>query len=86
MAARSAIPAAVSGYRVSGCGRHQEVVVRVNGVDSGMLQEDLSATLGNSGSGLQGSVPDSLMLPKCESVEHLRQVSRRPFTTFLSQE
>ena len=71
------VASAVSGYRDSGHGSHQEVVVRVNGVDSGMLEEDLRKAL--SGSGQKGGAvntgPDSIMLPKCESIEHLRQVS-----------
>ena len=50
----------------------------MNGVDSGMLEEDLHVVLRGCGQQEEGGVsawPDSIMLPKCESVEHLRQVS-----------
>ena len=51
-------------------------MVRVNGVDSGMMAQDLAAVLGGSGQevGVPSSRPDAIMLPKCDSVEHLRQV------------
>lgn len=70
--------AAVARSRESGCGLHQELVVRVNGVDSGLMGLDLEAVLGRShDSRTEGGVsgiPDSIMLPKCDSTEHLRQV------------
>ena len=59
-------------------GPHQELVVRVNGVDSGLMSLDLKAVLGqshDSGSNVGACrIPDSIMLPKCDSVEHLREV------------
>ena len=48
-----------------------ERVVRINGIDSEMLNEDLASIFGNVG---DMSHLDALMLPKCESKEHLRQV------------
>ena len=60
-----------------------EVVVRVNGVESGMLHQDLDALFSHQGSHDPGSSshdhkggsPDAIMLPKVESVEHLLEVS-----------
>lgn len=53
-------------------------MVRVNGVESGLLGEDLEAVFGRScGSSKEGGangIPDSIMLPKCDNIEHLRQV------------
>ena len=59
--------------RASGRVQHQELVVRVNGVESGMMGQDLEAVVGGY-SDVDGEIPDSIMLPKCDSVEHLRQV------------
>ena len=70
---------AVATSRASGRGPHQELVVRVNGVDSGLLGSDLEAVLGRSRDSeeegvVSSKIPDSIMLPKCDSVEHLRLV------------
>jgi len=51
------------------------VVVRVNGVDSGMLEEDLHVVLKECQRSGASAWPDSIMLPKCDSMEHLRLVS-----------
>ncbi len=59
--------------RATGYGPHQELVVRINGMESGMMQEDLEVVVGGY-SDVDGEVPDSILLPKCDSVEHLRQV------------
>ena len=53
-------------------GPNTEHVVRVNGVDSGLLKADLSAVF--AGKPSPDQLPDALMLPKVESVEHLQQV------------
>lgn len=80
--ARRLAGSAVANSRKSGRGAHQELVVRVNGVESGLMDLDLGAVLGRShestgeGEEVGGGVPDSIMLPKCDSVEHLRQVSQ----------
>ena len=50
-------------------------MVRVNGVESGMMELDLAAVVGGA-SDVPGEPPDALLLPKCDSVEHLRQVKR----------
>ncbi|MBI2886028.1 MAG: CoA ester lyase [Chloroflexi bacterium] len=64
---RSAIPTMPrTGYRL---------VVRVNGLDTGLLEADLEAVVGD---GL-----DAVSLPKCHSVEVLRQVAA--YLTFLEQ-
>ena len=49
-----------------------EKVVRINGIDANMLSEDLNSLFGNV-----HDVPmfDALMLPKCDNIEHLKQVS-----------
>ena len=49
-----------------------ELVVRVNGVDSGMMRSDIEAIF--DGTRDPSSDPEALMLPKVESVEHLREV------------
>ena len=58
--------------------------MRVNGVESGLMGSDLEAVLGRSRDGggaedgeggVASRIPDSIMLPKCDSVEHLRVVS-----------
>lgn len=57
--------------------------MRVNGVESGLMGADLEAVLGGScdsslaGGGV-GGIPDSIMLPKCDSVEHLHLVKPHP--------
>lgn len=53
-------------------GPNTEHVVRVNGNDSGLLGADLKAVFG--GNPPPNKLPDALMLPKVESVEHLQQV------------
>ena len=70
---------AVSHCRGDGCsGPNQELVVRINGIDSGLMSLDLEAVLGRSHDfseeGVAEGIPDSIMFPKCDSVEHLRQV------------
>ena len=59
---------------------HQELIIRINGIDSGLMELDLEAVFGNRShdpsnevNGLS-NIPDSIMLPKCDNVEHLRQV------------
>ena len=49
-----------------------ELVVRVNGIDSGMMRADLEAVL--DGSHDPSCDPEALVLPKVESVEHLQEV------------
>ena len=66
---------ALSHYRANGCS--SELVVRVNGVESGMMVHDLDTVLsgsGQEGGGVVNRRPDAIMLPKCDSVEHLQQV------------
>ena len=60
--------------RASGSGPHQELVVRINGVESGMMELDLEVVVGGFAEVDGGELPDSILLPKCDSVEHLRQV------------
>lgn len=57
----------------------------MNGVDSGLMDSDLEALLGGSHDPGDGShdpddgpsrIPDSIMLPKCDRIEHLREVRR----------
>ena len=47
-----------------------ECVVRINGITSGLLSLDLTAVFMNS----TENQLDTLMLPKCENIEHLKQV------------
>jgi citrate lyase subunit beta-like protein len=51
-------------------GTRTEKVVRVNGVDSGMMAEDIAAVVKPS------SAPDGLLLPKVEGVEHLKELDK----------
>ena len=48
-----------------------EVVVRVNGVTSGLIKEDLNVILRDSPSHL----PEALMIPKVQSVQDLVEVT-----------
>lgn len=61
----------------SGCASHQELCIRVNGVDSGLMGSDLEVVFGGGARQLgeePSRIPDSIMLPKCDSIEHLREV------------
>ena len=53
-------------------GPNTEHAVRVNGVDSGLLSADLRAVFG--GRPTLDKLPEALMLPKVDSVDHLQQV------------
>ena len=58
---------------------HSEHVVRVNGVESGLMHLDLAAVF-QQGSHDQshdhhGGSPDAIMLPKADSVEHIAEVT-----------
>ena len=48
---------------------HSEHVVRLNGVESGLMHLDLAAVFHHGGS------PDAIMLPKANSVEHIAEVT-----------
>ncbi len=82
---RSAIVNCRSPASLSARGEH---VIRINGVESGMLQEDLAAVF-HRGSciptgkshdlGIEShdaAEPHALLLPKVDSVEHLLEVSQ----------
>ena len=81
--ARRLVRGAVANCRLSGSvSADAELVVRVNGVESGMLHQDLNALFGEGShdpSSLshdyKGGSPDAIMLPKVENVEHLLEVS-----------
>ena len=67
----------MANVRWSGCALHQELCVRVNGVDSGLMGLDIEAVFGGRSCDLgeePSRIPDSIMLPKCDSIEHLREV------------
>ena len=57
---------------MAGDGVKSEYVIRVNGVESGLMSADLRAVF-EAGP----REPDALMIPKCESIEHLQQVCVR---------
>ena len=59
-------------------GSLSELMVRINGFNSGMLYDDLEAifcdpTRGSEKDGVNG-FPNAIMLPKCDSVEQLSEV------------
>ena len=51
---------------------HSEHVVRVNGVESGLLNLDLSGAFRSCDS--HGVSPDAIMLPKTDTVDHIAEV------------
>ena len=51
---------------------HSEHVVRVNGVESGLLNLDLSGVFRSCD--FHGVSPDAIMLPKADTVEHIAEV------------
>ena len=81
--ARRLVRSAVANCRQPGrVSADAEVVVRVNGVESGMLHQDLDALFGGGSHDpsspsrdYKSGSPDAIMLPKVESVEHLLEVS-----------
>lgn len=74
--ARHSIPGAIAKCRLQN--PKAEKVVRVNAVDSGMIQADLAAIFGKShdqaSESCDRSKPDALMLPKVDSEEHLAEL------------
>ena len=58
---------------------HSEHVVRINGVESGLMHHDLSAVFRSHDASswshdLRSGSPDAVMLPKADSVEHIAEV------------
>lgn len=75
--ARNAIGAAIATCRRGdSASRHSEHVVRVNGIDSGLLHFDLQAVFKSCDN--HGVSPDAIMLPKVDTVEHIKEVSEYP--------
>lgn len=82
--ARQLVQSAIASSQAPGNdSAHSELVVRVNGTESGLLQQDLEAVFRRgSHDSVSGSCdsreawPDSIMLPKVDSVEHLLEVRK----------
>ena len=73
MKAREAIGAAIATCRRGdSLSTHSEYVVRVNGVESGLMHLDLSGVFRSCDDHMVS--PDSIMLPKVDSVEHIQEV------------
>ena len=71
--ARSLVSSAISNCRTAeSLSSRSEHAVRLNGVESGMLQADLGSVFGDRLT--IDDTPHALMLPKADSVEHLFEV------------
>ncbi|XP_064383467.1 citramalyl-CoA lyase, mitochondrial-like [Halichondria panicea] len=69
--ARRSVGSAIAGCR--SVGSKAELVVRINGFESGLVDDDLDAVYsGSHDSG--GGLPDAIMLPKCDTPEHLAEL------------
>lgn len=78
--ARKCVQQAIINCRSSGLpSSKSEHIVRINGFESGMLHDDLEAVFcdpsGMSERDELNGFPHAIMLPKCDSVEQLLEVS-----------
>lgn len=73
MKARESIGAAIATCRHGdSLSAHSEHVVRINGVESGLMHLDLSSVFRSCDSHMVS--PDAIMLPKVDSVDHIQEV------------